>query len=203
MKYSLHNTGFTLTEVIVVVGILGMITVVLANFQTDVFRDYSIASAGITSDGEMRSAIRAFMRDARAAAPAQTGAYALETTGTSTFTFYSDVDGDTLRDRVRYFISGATLTRGVTPPTGFPAVYVSSNERLMSTVHNLALGVTPLFIYYDVNYTGTTSPLSMPVDVAQVRYVRITLIVDADSNRPRAPVTLSGGVMIRSLKNSD
>jgi len=190
-------------EAVVVIGILGMITVVLANFQTDVFRDYSIASAGITADGEMRSATRAFMRDLRAAAPAQTGAYALETAGTSTLTFYSDVDGDALRDRVRYYLSGSTLMRGVTPPTGSPYNYLAGNERLTSVVHNLALGATSLFNYYDGTYTGTTSPLTQPVDIAVVRYIRMTLIVDADPNRPPAPVTLSGGVMIRSLKNAN
>ncbi len=203
MKYLSYRTGFTLTEVVVVVGILGAITVLLANLQTDVFRNYSIASEGIQADGEMRSSIRAFMRDVRAAAPAETGAYALETTGTSTLIFYSDVNGDSLRDRVRYFISGGTLTRGVIFPTGSPSVYLESNERLTSVVHNLALGTVPLFSYYNANYTGTTSPLSEPVDVAQVRYIRMMLIVDANPNRPPAPTVLSGGVMIRSLKNND
>lgn len=196
-----HTRGFTLLEAVVVIGILGVITVVLTNFQTDVFRDYSIASAGITADGEMRSTVRSFMRDLRAAAPAQTGAYALETAGTSTLTFYSDVNGDLLRDRVRYYLSGSTLVRGVTPPTGSPASYLTSNERLTSVVHNLALGATPLFSYYDGNYTGTTSPLTQPVDVALIRYARMTLIVDADPNRSPSPAMLSGGVMIRSLKN--
>lgn len=193
--------GFTLVEAVVVIGILGMITVLLANFQTGIFRDYSTANAGLTSDGEMRSAMRHFIRDVRAAAPAQTGAYAIETAGTSTFTFYSDVDGDDLRDRVRYFLSGTTLMRGVTPPTGSPSVYLDSNERQVSAVHALSLGATSLFNYYDGNYTGTTSPLTQPVDIAHVRYVRMTLIVDADPVRPPAPATLSGGVMIRSLKN--
>lgn len=193
--------GFTLLETVVVIGILGMITVLLANFQTGIFRDYSTANAGITSDGEMRSAMRHFVRDLRAAAPAQTGAYALETTGTSTLTFYSDVDGDDLRDRVRYFLSGTTLIRGVTPPTGSPSVYLDSNERQVSAVHTMSLGATSLFSYYDGTYTGTTSPLTQPVDVALVRYVRMTLSVDADPIRPPAPATLSGGVMIRSLKN--
>jgi len=201
MKNRHSISGFTLIETLVVVGILGAITVLLVNFQTDVFRDYSIANAGITSDGEMRSAMRNFVRDLRAAAPAQTGAYALETAGATTLTFYSDVDGDMLRDRVRYFLSGTTLMRGVTPPTGSPSVYLDSNERQVSAVHNVSLGAASLFSYYDGGYTGTTSPLVQPVDIAQVRYVRMTVIVDADTTRPPTAVTLSGGVLIRSLKN--
>lgn len=203
MNRATYTQGFTLTEVVVVIGILGAVIVLLANFQTDIFSNYSTASAGINADGEMRAATRTFMRSVRAAAPAETGAYPLETASANALTFYSDVDGDTLRDRVRYFISGTTLMRGITPPTGSPSVYLGSNERLASVVHDLALGVTPLFNYYDGNYTGTTSPLSEPVDVAQVRYIRMTLIVDADPNRAPAPATLSSGVMIRSLKNNE
>lgn len=193
--------GMTLVEVLTVLGILGFLSLTISAFQSDVFRQQVVAREGLEADAELRSAVRAFMRDLRSAAPSQTGAYALGSTGTSTLIFYSDVNGDGLRERVRYFLSGNTLRRGVILPTGEPATYQEEGEVVSDVVHHLVLGPT-IFSYYDASFTGTTSPLSQPVTVSVVRHVRMTLTVDRDVSRPPASITASGGVSIRSLKDN-
>jgi hypothetical protein len=66
----------------------------------------------------------------------------------------------------------------------------------------MANGGTPLFTYYDDAYAGSGSPLGSPINVNEVRYVHMTLIVDKDPNRTPLPLRIEGGSSVRNLKDN-
>ena len=66
----------------------------------------------------------------------------------------------------------------------------------------MANEATPIFDYYDTNYDGTTAPLAQPVSAIAVRLVKITLIIDKNSLRPPAPITMTTQVSMRNLKDN-
>jgi len=130
------------------------------------------------------------------------GSYPIETAGITAFTFFSDINSDGLKERIRYFLSGTTLMKGVIVPLGSPLQYLSNTEVLTEIVHNVRNGSTPIFTYYDSSYNGSTSPLSQPVSILSVRLVMITLILEGDPNRQPAPITVTTEVSIRNLKDN-
>ena len=135
----------------------------------------------------------------RTASVSSNGAYPIDQATVSSFTFFSDINNDNLREKIRYFLSGSTLQKGVIQPTGNPLVYNPANEKISI----LASGVTSLaFGYYDKNYDGTTAALSFPINVPVVRLVKITVTIDQDPNRPPGPMTFTTQVSIRNLKDN-
>ena len=141
----------------------------------------------------------------RSASESNLGAYPIVTAATSTFTFFSDLNNDGLKEQVRYFVSGSTLQKGVITPTGNPYVYTSGSEVDTIVVSNLTNGgstTLPVFQYYDDSYTGTSSPLAQPVSVAAVRVVKINFVIDADPNRSPTSRVVTTQVEIRSLKDN-
>ncbi len=202
MLYIRNNIkGFTLVEILVVIGI----STILAVGATTLLRDTTIFQGvfqqGLNSVDEGRKILRPLVGEVRSATPAHNGAYALETTEEDTLVFYSDIDNDDLIERVRYFLDEGTIKKGVIEPTGSPLGY-TGNEQISWVIQDINNGGAPVFEYFDTNYDGTTDPLVQPVTTGDVRLIKITIIIDHDPNRPPDPVELTTQMTIRNLKDN-
>ena len=195
------SKGFSLVEMLVVIGILGIVGLALSNFQVDVWRQNAAQQSALEAEGELRNTLRQFMHDVRGASQSNTGSYAVELASNTALTIYSDVDGDVNRERVRYRLVNGTVTRGTTKPTGSPASYLDANESIQTMVRSVATATTR-FDYFDGSYMGTTSPLTVPVDHSRVRFIRFTIAVDKDPSLPPAAITMTGSAVVRSLKDN-
>lgn len=194
--------GMTLVELIIVIFIFGMIAVATAQFQVDVFRLTGLADKSLNAVFNSRQVLKVMATELRSASPSSTGSYPLQAIATSTITFYSDIDDDGVKERVRYFMQGTNLIRGIIEPTGNPFIYNSASEATTTLVQNVRNATsTNLFDYFDTDYDGTTAPLSNP-PTSDVRLVRITIKIDEDPNRPPAALTSTTQVSIRNLKDN-
>ncbi len=171
-----NTSGFTLVELLVSLFIVSIIVVVLALFQTETFKKDRAFRARLVSIQEARLTLRRFLEEARSASPSSTGAYPISLAQADAFTLYSDVDGDAIKDRVRYFVSAGSLKKGVLKPTGSPLVYNQANEKVFTQITKLAT-TTNIFTYYDTNNATMTQPVSPSL----VRSARINLLIALDS----------------------
>jgi prepilin-type N-terminal cleavage/methylation domain-containing protein len=196
----MNRPGFSLTEVIVVIGISGVIMVILMRFTAagwDISRETRLQQ-NATEDARLQlERIAKSMREARIA---DTGAYPLVVMSPQRMDFYSDVDADDATELVRYELVGTTLRRGVTQPTGNPVTYnQAANEVTTDVAHSIRNGNIPLFTYYSGDYPADQTPLS-PIDLTEVKYIQFHLIVDSDPAVDPAPVDIISQVQLRNLK---
>lgn len=201
---NIHNSksGFTIIEILVSIFILTLIGLAVSSFAKDIFSLNRITSDSLTAQDEARRALKTMSAEIRTASPSSLGAYALAQTATSSFTFYSNIDDDSLKERVRYFLDGTTLKKGIIKPSGTPLTYNPANEVVSELTHGVANATTSIFSYYDKNYDGTTQALIEPIDIATVRLVKITIVIDKDPQMPPGPMTLTIQISIRNLKDN-
>lgn len=202
MSHANARKGFTLIEMLFVLSIVAIIGGAVAALQKDAVSLNGIIQDDLSGQQEMRTAVKGFLSEVRSVGPSATGAYPLASVATSTFMFYSDIDLDGARDRVRYFLSGTTLKKGVLKPSGSPLTYNAANEKVSDVVHNVITSTPAIFEYYDANYDGTNAALAQPVDVLNVRLVKISLTVDRDTRRPPGPVSITAQSSMRNLKDN-
>src|SRR3989344_4644245 len=116
------------------------------------------------------------------------------------FTFYSDIDDDGLKEKVRYFLNGPLLQKGVIKPTGSPLSYNPASEKITTLIPNVTNAT--IFTYYDENYDGAGAELTSPINIPVVRLVKITITIDKDPNRAPVTTIFSTQVSIRNLKDN-
>ncbi len=197
-----RNRGFNIIELVISIAVLTIMLGVIGLFARNTFYYNSIFSGGLTAYDDARHILRPMSSEIRSASPSALGSYPIETADNNAFTFFTDIDDDGLKERVRYFVDGTTLKKGVISPTGNPIQYVTANEKITELVHNLRNGVIPIFTYYDSNYNGVTPALVQPVLITSIRLVKITMIVDVDPNRSPVPVTITTQMSLRNLKDN-
>lgn len=196
------NKGITLMELLVVITIFLLILGVVSKFASDIFHYEDTFSSGLTAYDEARKVLQPVTSEIRSASPSSLGSYPIEMAGGNSFIFFTDINNDGLKERIRYYLSGSILMKGVIAPTGNPLQYLSGNEINSEIIHGIVNGSTPIFTYFDTNYNGSTSPLSSPVPVLSVRLVKINLIVDDNINKPPSAVTVTTQVTIRNIKDN-
>ncbi len=203
MERYFSQKGISLVEVLVAVGIITLITVAIVTFFVDTFSMNRYISDRLSVSGEARRGLKTMIAEIRTASPSSNGAYALSETATSSFTFYSNIDTDALKERVRYYASGTSLIRGIIKPTGSPLVYNVANEVRTEMVRGLSHGTsTPIFMYYNSSYAGTsTLPTSTPA-IADIRLVRILLRVDTSTTDMSTTSAFTTQVSLRNLKDN-
>jgi len=206
MDFLKHNcnskSGFSVIEVLVGIFIIILIGLAVYSFQKDIFSLNRTISGSLAAQDETRRALKSMSAEIRTASPSSLGAYALSQTATSSFTFYSNIDDDSFKERVRYFTDGSTLKKGVIKPSGTPLTYNPANEVISELTHDVANTVTSIFSYYDANYDGTTQSLEEPIDIAAVRLVKITIVIDKDPETPPEPMVLTTQISMRNLKDN-
>jgi hypothetical protein len=194
------ESGFTVIETLFGIAIFVLIVGALTLFSKNVWVNNSFISAGLVDTDAGRQVLKTMVAEIRTASTSDTGTYLINQAGASSFTFYSNVDSDVLKEKVRYFLSGTTLQRGVIKPTGSPLSYNAGNEKISTLLQNVQ--DSSIFEYFDKDYDGTTAPLSFPINIPNVRLVKITITTDSDPNRPPAEMVFSTQVSIRNLKDN-
>ena len=189
-------------EILVAVFLVAVIGVAISRFQFDIFRVTNSVSSNLTAQDEARRALRRMIAEIRRATPSNTGSYPIAAAATSSVTFFSDIDGDLLKEQVRYYMSGTTLRKGVIKPTGSPLAY-SGSEVLSTVVYNVRNSTSsPIFFYYDTNYDGTTASLSYPPNIASIRLIKVSLSIDSDILRPPTAMNVTTQISLRNLKDN-
>ncbi|MFA6476228.1 MAG: prepilin-type N-terminal cleavage/methylation domain-containing protein [Candidatus Paceibacterota bacterium] len=191
MKKNFNNLkGLTLIELLVAISISLLVGIAVINFGRDIFYQNYLVSKSLVSENEAKSTLSRIVTELRRAVPAGTGAYPLDTVSSTTLIFYSDTNGDGVSERLHYWRDGLSLKRGLTSPSGSPYTYSPTDGSVGIAVNTLINATGTIFSYYDQNYDGSSSPLSLPVNVASVRLIKIDL------------GNLSNQVMLRVLKDN-
>lgn len=194
------NSGFTLIEIIVgiflvviVGGLISLLTFRLSDFQLFFTKKFE-------AQQEIQQTIPFIISEIRSMAPSSVGSYPIASASTSSITFYSNTDDDALLEQIRYFLDGNILKKGTVKPSGNPLTYNPANETTTEMVHNILATSTPIFSYYDENYTGSENPMSQPVIVSDIRIISVQLVIQESASK--APIIIKIQAMPRNLKSN-
>jgi Tfp pilus assembly protein PilW len=198
-----NKSGFTVVEMLITIFIITIVGLVVVNFQLDIFSLNKISSSNLVAQEDARRALKTMTAEIRSISQPISGSYAIVEAATSSFSFYSNTDTDSAIEKVRYFLSGTTLKKGVIKPTGSPATtYNPANETLKEIIRNVISTSTPIFSYYNADYDGTSSALTLPVNTLLIRLVKINVIIDDNILKPPTALNMTTQVSIRNLKDN-
>ena len=169
---------------------------------SDIFSLSRIIGSDLSSQQEIRIALKQISAELRSASLSSTGSYAISEASSTSLTFFSDIDDDGIKERLRYFLQNSVLKKGVLVPTGNPLTYNPANEKITDAVRGVYATTSPIFYYYDSTYGGQTPPLPQPVTTANVRLIKISVTVDTDPLKPPAPSTLTTQITLRNIKDN-
>ncbi len=194
--------GFSLVETIVAVAIFTSIFLAVMNFGQSIFSFNRSAEQNLSAQSDARKILKTMVKELRSVSPSSLGAYPISQVATSSVTFFSNIDSDADKEQVRYFLQGNELKKGVINPSGSPLTYNSANEQVLTLIRDVVNGVDPTFEYFDASFTGTSDPLTIPVQATQVRLIRITVRIEKDPVQSLGPVTATSQVFLRNLKDN-
>lgn len=198
------TNGFTLVETMVVIFIFSLLALGISQLSNVIFKDIKQNMSSLDNLDSARSIASKFTNEIRSASYGNDGGYPLYQVGNSQIIFYSNYgQSPNVVAKIRYFLSGTTLKKGVIVPTTNPVSYSSLLEKITNVQYNVKNSI--LFYYYNGDYTGSssTSPLSQPVNVNEVKYISIKMDVPKQNNSTSTDIfTVSAGAAIRNLKTN-
>lgn len=197
-----NNFGFTLVEILVALAIFALLATLAARLQVNIFMQSDEGQKRIVAESEARSTLKNMIAEIRSAAPSNTGDYPIILASSSAITFFSDIDNDGLQERVHYYLSNRVLRKAVTKPTGSPYQYLDANEKIFFEINDVINTGGIMFEYFDRNYTGSSSPMTSPINISAVRVVHVIVTIDANPTRAPEPIIFESQVMIRNLKDN-
>jgi len=201
---SKKQSGFTLIETVLTIFIFGILMAGTTLMIRDIFK-VSEQQTGILSNTTEATIIsNNFANEIRNAAYGAGGAYPINQATDNQIIFFSTaLRANGTVSKIRYYISGNTLYKGITNPGGSPLSYNGQTETITALSTQMSMGANPLFYYYDGTYNGSGNALSNPVNINAVRFVKINLIILKNiTPNSSGTFTVSAGANIRNLKTN-
>lgn len=204
MKERKNKKGFTLIETIVVIFIFTLLATGVTTLFTHIFINSSNRLAALDNIDQARVVTSNFTNEIRTASVGNDGSGALNQAGDTQIIFYSDY-GQTsgIMARNRYYVATSTLYKGVVLPSGSPLTYNLGTEKIKVLQNNISSSTAQIFYYYDGNYNGSSTPLTQPININDVKYVKINLnILKLNERNSTTNFTVTAGAAIRNLKDN-
>ncbi len=178
-KLSSQTSGFTLLEVIIgvsiVVGLIGLVY----RFQTQMTETQLTLVNRHLSNQKVNDILIKMVKEIRNAQYGENQNYPLVAVNSQELIFFTDGDYDQTVERVRYFLSGQSLSKGVIEPDENNQ-YLAENEEVKLLSDEVDTSELPVFQYYNADWPTDTenNPLADPIDLTEVKMVEINLDID-------------------------
>jgi prepilin-type N-terminal cleavage/methylation domain-containing protein len=180
--------GFTLVEMVVVIGILSIISAGLSLMIDSGYKVFRYSNNELSSLDQAAVVMRDFEKTVR-------GATIFDVAQTSQVTFLAYQAGDNYPapSKISYFSNNGSYTKTVIPPTanGNQFTYPDANKKTMI----IASGVTNTSFFTFYNENGEV--LAAPVQPEVIRMVKLDVTIGG-----KVPASETTTVQIRNLKTN-
>lgn len=195
--------GFTLVEIIIATALL-IIVLSFVFFFIHYWLGAFMQNEGKSqAQDEVFQLVNTMVTELREIEPGETGQFPLEVANDKTLIFYSDIDNDRRIERVGYYLSGETLSRGVVEPEGNPGTYNLTTEKVEEVATMITNGAEPVFYYYNSNWpTDTTNNPLQTNRLLQTSYIVVSLRLRSMGLAQEGAVVASAGASLRTLKSN-
>lgn len=201
MRYKIKKTkGFTIIEMLVVISIFTLIMTAISSSILYFYRSNKIILEQAYAINSARKGIEFMVRDIKETVYSDEGAYPIISMDANSFYFYSDIDRDDSVERVRYFIDGTNLKKGLTEASGDPPEYLDANEStsvVSDSTRNIEQGIS-VFEYFDAQGVEITDYNN----ISEVAFVKVNLVVNINANRLPDEFSLRSSATLRNLKTN-
>lgn len=187
--------GFTLIETIVVIFVFTLIMGAVSGLIVMGYRVHGYTWEQSQAIDEARKGIEIMVKEIRESQSAENGAYSIEEAQDFQFVFYSDIDKDREIEKVRYFLENGELKKGVVQSAGWPPVYSTSTEDVI-TISSYVVNLPPIFRYFDAQ----GNELPAPARKKDTKLIRVYLVINVNPNTPPQNMELVTEVLLRNLK---
>lgn len=194
-----NNKGYSLIELVAVLSIFVILVVLSANYIIGGLRSNTFAYEQDAAVQNARKANSIMVVEVRKANQSARGDYLLDTVQPQSFVFYSDIDDDNITEKIRYFLQGSTLKRGLIKATGTPLQYLSANETISTVsdyVNNQSLAI---FAYYDKNNNLLVDPVTYK---RSIRMIELNLKINVTPSRAPLDYYVKSYIELRNLKDN-
>ena len=197
MKNIRKNNGVTLLELIVAIGIIALILEAVILFVSQGYKSWRYARDQSEAQNEGRMALDKIIDEIREAEKSNDGKNAIEKDGSEEIIFYSNIDSDIDKERIRYYLEDDKLKKGVTHPVN--DLYSGEGVSEINTIVANYIRNSDIFSYYGSDYPA----ISYPVDnIAKICLIHIKFVIDTDPNNLPEPLTLETNVVLRNKKTN-
>lgn len=187
--------GYTLIELITVMGIMLLLIVMGGNYIVNGFKSTKFESEQSTAIKNARDAMETMVKEIRGANTSMMGSYCLASTSAQNLIFYSDIDNDYQYEMIRYYLDSTIneLKRVETEPgTANNYLQPGATTTIARYVNNQ---VEPIFQYYNVNFASTSA-------INYIRLINIRLKINVTPWRAPADTYVESSVQLRNLKDN-
>ena len=199
----IDNKGFTLLELLVAMGIFSLVILAGTQIFIDGLRYNTIIWDQLQGQTDGRRAVKEVVDIVRKAEESSIGGYPIVLAEDTELILYANVDNDSYREKVRFWLNDTVLKRGITKPSGDPLGY-DGIENVVEIAHYIVNNIqgTPLFMYYGEDFTGSQDALLTPADAGSIRVVKIQLEIEKDADKTPVPLHVESVVSVRNLKTN-
>lgn len=199
----MNKNGFTIIELTVVISVSAILMLVVSNLLVSVFSGSNQSILALSNIDQSTIVVKKFINEIRNATNGADGSFPLYLADNNQIIFYSNIPESQSPARIRYYFSNATLYRGVVMAQGSPLSYNLTSEVIRPVQKDVVNGSLPIFSYFDGNYNGVGDSLIQPVNINNIKYIKMTLkILKQNQVNSDATFSVSAGGVIRNLKNN-
>jgi prepilin-type N-terminal cleavage/methylation domain-containing protein len=201
---TIRTSGFTLVEILVVLGIITVIAAAIYGLQSILSETQLTVWKNYLSVDEANINVTTMTRELRNLRTADNGSYPLLVAQDQEIIFYSDIDDDSQTERVRYTLSGTQLVKGVIEPQGSPVTYPTASEKVKVVADYVRNSSAPIFFYYNGYWPEDTvnNPLDTPTRLSDTKLMNVYLVINPDEDAPERNFILNSYAQLRNLKKN-
>lgn len=202
MNFNIQNIiknkrGFSLLEILFTISIVVMAGFLVADFVIQGFQATLFGQEQNMATQNARKVSRLVVNELREATQSEGGDYSLDTVLPQTLIFYSDIDKDNSIEKVRYFLDGSILKRGVINPSS--GLYPAEDEVITDEIEYMNNKLEPVFTYYNKNNVLIADPTT---NKTSIRLIHISLKINVTPTQEPNDIYVDMDVQLRNLKDN-